>query len=188
MKKILIGALVGGILIFIWQTLSWTILDLHRPANQYTPKQDEIMKFLNTQFSEDGSYLMPNAPAGASGEVMEKVMKEIDGKPWAIVAYHTKKDIAMGMNIFRGLVIDIIIMGIFCWILSAFANPRFGNVFVASLLVGMIAFLNFPYTVHIWFDTFDLAASLTDALVGWGLAGIWLGWWYGRKQPRAVVS
>ena len=187
MKKILVGAIVGGLLIFIWQFLSWTILDLHRPANQYTPKQNEIMTFLNSQFSEDGSYFLPTYPPDASNEVMQQHMKEAAGKPWAVIAYHKDLKLGMGMNIFRGLLVDIILAGLLCWIISGFANPRFGNVFVASLLVGLIAFMNFPYTIHIWFETFDLNASLIDALVAWGLVGLWLGWWYGRKQPRAAV-
>jgi hypothetical protein len=187
MKKIVIGALVGGIIIFICQTLSWTILDLHRPANEYTAKQDEIMKFLQSQLTEDGSYYLPNYPANSSNEVMEQHMKDAIGKPWAVIAYHKEMKMNMGMNIFRGLIIDIIMVGLFCWILSRFANPRFSNVFISSLLVGLIVFLNVPYTIHIWYQTFDLGASLTDALVGWGLAGIWLGWWYGRT-PRVSVT
>jgi len=182
MKKIIIGALVGGILLFIWQTLSWTILDLHRPANQYTPKQDEVMAFLNSHFNEDASYFMPTYPPGSSNETMEQLMKTSEGKPWAVLAYHKEMKMSMGMNILRGLIVDILMVGVFCWIISGFANPRFGNVFMASLLVGLIAFMNFPYTVHIWFETFDLTASLVDALVGWGLAGLWLGWWYGKSK------
>lgn len=187
MKKIIIGAIVGGIIIFICQTLSWTILDLHRPANQYTEKQDAVMSFLNSQFSQDGSYLLPNTPPGTSGEVMEQHMKETAGKPWAVVAYHKQMDTNMGMNIFRGLIVDIFMVGLFCWILSRFANPSFSNVFTASLLTGLIVFLNVPYTTHIWFDTFDLGAYLIDAVVGWGLAGIWLGWWYGRTTRVSVT-
>jgi hypothetical protein len=187
MKKIIIGGIVGGIIIFICQTLSWTILDLHRPANQYTAKQNEIMNFLNSQLTEDGSYFMPSYPAGASNEVMEQHMKEAEGKSWAVVAYHKELKMNMGMNIFRGLIVDIIMVCLFCWILSRFANPGFSNVFIASLLTGLIVFINVPYTIHIWFETFDLGASLIDAVAGWGLAGIWLGWWYG-KTTKVIVT
>jgi hypothetical protein len=31
--KIPVASLVGGLIIFIWQFLSWTLLDLHRPRN-----------------------------------------------------------------------------------------------------------------------------------------------------------
>jgi hypothetical protein len=187
MKKIVIGAIVGGLIIFICQTLSWTILDLHRSANMYTAQQDEIMTFLNSKFSEDGSYFLPTYPAGSSNEVMEQYMRTAEGKPWAVIAYHKEMKMNMGMNIFRGLIIDIIMVGLFCWILSKFANPRFSNVFLSSLFVGLIAFLNFPYTVHIWYETFDISASLIDAIAGWGLAGLWLGWWYGHSTKVTVV-
>jgi hypothetical protein len=184
MKKIIIGALVGGLIMFICQTLVWTILDLHRPANEYTAKQDEIMNFLNSQFTEDGSYFMPNTPKGASSEVMEQQMKEAQGKPWAVVTYHREMNMNMGMNIARGLLVDIIMVGLFCWILSAFANPRFSNVFVASILTGLIVFINVPYTVHIWYETFDLNAYLVETVGGWALTGLWLGWWYGRRLQK----
>jgi hypothetical protein len=187
MKKIVIGAIVGGIIIFICQTLSWTILDLHRPANQYTANQEEIMTFLDGKITEDGSYFLPTYPEGSSNEVMEKHMKEAEGKSWAVIAYHKKLEMNMGMNIFRGLIVDILMMGLFCWILSRFGNPSFSNIFIASLLTGSIVFLNVPYTVHIWFETFDLGAYLIDSLVGWGLAGLWLGWWYSRTTKVNVT-
>ncbi len=42
MKKTIIGAIVGGIIIFAWQFLSWGPLNLHEAQQQYTPKQDTI--------------------------------------------------------------------------------------------------------------------------------------------------
>lgn len=185
MKKIIIGALVGGIIVFICQTLSWTILDLHRPANQYTAKQDEIMQYLSGQFSEDGSYFLPNYPPGSSNEVMEQYMQAAVGKPWAVVSYHKEMKANMGMNITRNLIVDILMVGLFCWILSTVGNPKFSTIFMISLLTGIIVFINVPYTGHIWYETFDINAYLIDALVAWGLTGLWLGWLYGRKARKA---
>ena len=78
MKKILIGGLVGGLLIFIWQTLSWTVLQLHQPAQQYHPKQDSIMAFLNTTIGKEGGYIMPTLPQGSTMDDMNKFGEKSD--------------------------------------------------------------------------------------------------------------
>jgi hypothetical protein len=181
MKKLVIGALVGGILIFIWQTLSWAMLNLHHANQEYTPKQDSVMAYLNTQFSEDGSYLLPRSPASASREEMEKQMDAAKGKPWAEIQYHKTMDVNMGSNIIRGLIIDIIMVAFACWILMKIPSPGFGTILTASLFIGIIVFINSPYTIHIWYPKRDIMVHLTDALVSWGLCGVWLGWWLNRK-------
>jgi predicted cobalt transporter CbtA len=48
MKKLIIGGLVGGILLFLWQTLSWTVLNLHAKEYQQAPAQDSVLNFLNS--------------------------------------------------------------------------------------------------------------------------------------------
>ena len=83
MKKILIGAIVGGIIIFAWQTLSWPVLNLHAKAAEYTPKQQEIMNYLNSQFNEDGQFMMPMHPPrcqfGRNGKADEGSRRETLG-------------------------------------------------------------------------------------------------------------
>jgi len=181
MKKLVIGSLVGGILIFIWQTLSWTMLNLHHANQEYTPKQDSILQYLNSQFSEDGSYFLPNYPPNTSREEMEKCMDANKGKPWVQIQYHKAMDINMTSNIVRGLIVDIIMVAFLCWILVRISPSSFGTVFIACLFTGVIVFINSPYTIHIWYPKADIMAHLTDALVSWGLCGIWLGWWLNRK-------
>jgi hypothetical protein len=183
MKKTIIGAIVGGIILFIWQFLSWTILNLHSAQQKYTPKQDSILAYLGTQFSEDGAYMMPTFAQGTPRDEQEKQMKATEGKPWAQISYH-KSMIGMNgmfMNMGRGLLVNIVIFLILCWLLTKINAPSFATVFIGTLGIGFISFMNGPYTNHIWYPTFDLMAHFVDTLVAWGAAGLWLGWWLRRK-------
>jgi len=180
--KIFIGALVGGIIIFIWQFLSWTALDLHQSAQQYTPKQDSILAYLNTQFDSSGGYFMPRTPKGASSDDMKKLEETTMGKPWVQIAYHKSYDASMVVNILKALVTDIVIVLLFCWVLAGFTVNSFGKTFLAALFTSLIIFLCSNYIVYIWYETFDLSAYLTDYLVSWGITGIWLGWWLNKKK------
>jgi hypothetical protein len=182
MKKLIIGALVGGIIIFVWQSLSFTVLDLHARAFQYTPKQQEIISYLGSQFAEEGQYLLPRPANEASSEEMEAHMKTAQGKPWAIVSYHKAMNMNMGLNMIRGLLVDIIAAGMLCWVLLKMNRPTFGTVLISSVFVGLIVFMTGIYTQHIWYETFDIMAHFLDAILAWGACGLWLGWWLNRDR------
>ncbi len=63
MKKWIVGSLVGAIIVFAWQFLSWDMLNLHAAEQKYSSAQDQIMTTLNSSNLEDGGmYLMPIAP------------------------------------------------------------------------------------------------------------------------------
>ena len=46
MNKQLVGTLVAGLILFLWQFVSWNVLQFHRAEMEYTPKQDQIMEAL----------------------------------------------------------------------------------------------------------------------------------------------
>ena len=81
MKKLVIGALVGGLLVFLWQTLSWTVLNLHAKEYQKAPGQDTIMSFLTNHFNETGQYYLPSVDANATAEEQQKVWKPCRANP-----------------------------------------------------------------------------------------------------------
>ena len=184
MKKTIIGAIVGGLIIFAWQFLSWGALNLHLSQQQYTAKQDTILSYLGTQFSEDGAYMLPTFAPGTSNDEMEKQMKSMEGKPWAQVVYHKSMPgmNKMFMNMGRSLLVDIIIVWLLCWVLFKIPAPTFGSIFMSTVATGLIVFFTMPYTMHIWFGSFDLMAFFTDTLITWVALGLWLGWWISRKQ------
>lgn len=179
--KIPVGSLVGGLIIFIWQFLSWTALNLHGPSQQYTPKQDSIMAYLNSQFDSSGGYMVPNLPDNATAEDRKKMEETSMGKPWAQIYYHSRYNASMGVNIIKALITDIITVLLFCWVVAGFTANSFGKTFLAALFTSLIVFLNANYIVYIWYETFDIKSYLIDYLISWGLTGLWLGWWLNRK-------
>lgn len=183
MKKYVVGALVGGFLLFMWQFLSFAAINLHEKSMQYTPQQDSVLQSLQKYLGDkNGGYFMPTVPSGTSGEEMEKVMKANVGKPWAIVHYHTSLKDNMVMNMTRGLTVNIVLVGLLIWVLSKMPRPNFSAVLLSSWAVGLISFINEPYTSFIWFESFDIWAYFTDAIVGYGLVGLWLGWWLPKQS------
>jgi len=182
MKKIFLGSLVGGIIIFIAQFLSWGALDLHRSAQQYTPKQNDILAYLSSQFDSSGGYLLPTTPKGTSMDEQNKSMENATGKPWAQIYYHKSLDSNMGVNMARNLITNILMVMLFCWIIAGYAANNFTKTFLAAIFTGLIIFLHGAYTQHIWYQSFDLGAHLADYLISWGLVGIWLGWFLNRRK------
>lgn len=181
MKKLFIGAIVGGILVFLWQTLSWTVLNLHAKEYQQAPAQDSVLNYLNSQFSETGQYYLPHAKEGATAKEMQEEQKNMQGKPWAVVSYHKSYDENMVNNIIRGLLVAIISVFFVCWILMKQTNSSFSSTFFSTILIGVVGYLFIPYSMNIWFQVPGALTNLEDILVAWGLCGLWLGWWLNRK-------
>jgi hypothetical protein len=187
MKQKLIASLVGGLIIFLWQFLSFAAVNLHEPAQGRTEKQEVIMNFLNSQGLSEGGYYMPMPAKGSSRDEWEANMKANEGKPWALLQYHSKLENTMGMNMVRGYLTDVVIVFLFCWLIGQMRNRSFRNILIAALITGGIVFLNSAYTGSIWYQFFDVWAHLADAVVSWGLVGVWLGWWMNRNV-REVPS
>jgi len=180
MKRIPVAALVGGIIIFIVQSLCWTVLNIHYKSQAYTPQQDSVMAFLNTQHLKSGQYFMPSAPPGTSMDDQNKLMNASMGKPWAVVAYHDALNTNMEMSMIRVFLVNIVIVWLLCWIITKITAPSFATIFLASLFTGIIVYLNSPYTYHIWYETPGQLGYIIDLGAEWGLTGLWLGWWLRR--------
>ncbi len=183
MKKLIIGSLVGAILLFGWQSLSWTMLGIHDKAFRYTPAQDSLLNTISSTLTTEGQYMLPTVPPKSSHQAMEELGKKMEGKPWAIVSYHKTYETDMVKQMLKGFLTIYICIFLCCIIIGGSSNKTFFNGFFTALSFGIVSFLFVWYIGHIWMGTngYVLKAELIDSLVGWGLVGLWLGWWYNRK-------
>ena len=177
MSKQIIATLVAALILFFWQFLSWGMLNLHGGEITYTPNQDKIIQALSENLTEAGQY---RVPAGATAEEYQAVMENNNGKPWATINYHPVQSTPFGMNLFRGMVIDLLAAFFLVWILMKFANLDFKDALLASLAVGAIGYMTIPYLNSIWFQT-NTMGYIAD-LAGWGIVGAWLGYYLPKKS------
>ncbi len=186
MKKLIIGSLVAAILMFGWQAASWMALNLHEKSYLYTPAQDSLMNALKGSLTEEGMYHLPGMPPGSTHEQAEAMAKNLEGKPWAIVTWHKSYNFDMTMPIIKGFMISLISCILLCFVIARFAVKNFWSILWTSLMMGFTCFLFVWYNGHVWFQTpwAVLNPELIDDLVSWGLAGLWLGWWYSRGERK----
>src|SRR4051794_82212 len=191
MKKALIGSFVGAIILFGWQALSWTTLHVHDKGVKYTPAQDALLQTISSTLKSEGTYYVPMADPSLSQEEKMKYQEQMNGKPWAIVTYHSTMNTDMVLPIVRGFLISFISVLLACLVLRRFdpAYKNFLSVFTSVLTFGAICFIYVWYNQHNWFQTgWDvLWGEMIDDLVSWGLCGLWLGWLYSRKNPKLTM-
>lgn len=178
MSKHLIGALVGGLILFIWQFLSWSMLDIHGNEMRYSAQQDEILEVLEKHLV-DGQYFLPNLPPTAAADEHQAFMENATGKPWAVVQYHSSMENNMAMSMIRCYVADFLAIFLLIWILLKIPDFSLVQIVVACVIVGLISFLTTSYLNSIWFETYSIGA-LIDAVVQWAVCGLWLGFWLRR--------
>ena len=92
MKKAIIGAFVGAILVFGWQSVAHTVMHHHDAGYKTVPNQDSVIAGFTSIFKEEGQYFVPMIDLKATSEEKEKWMKSMEGKPWAMVVYHSAKN------------------------------------------------------------------------------------------------
>lgn len=175
MKKQLIATLVAALIIFVWQFLSWSMLNVHGAEMSYTAKQDTILEFLS-QNLEEGQYFLPTVPPDLPRSEHQAAMEGAIGKPWATISYHEEMESSMALNLVRGLAADLVAAWLLVWVLLKFANLEMKNAVLASLAVGFIGYLTIPYLNSVWFEGSTIG-YLIDTIVQWGLVGVWLGWY-----------
>src|SRR5437870_2364404 len=58
-KRIILAAVVGGVVMFIWGALAWMVLPLHTPSIKEVPNEDAMRAVIRENVKEPGFYALP---------------------------------------------------------------------------------------------------------------------------------
>ncbi len=179
MKRIIIAALPGAAVYFVWQMLTWMLIPIHGPTVAALPDEDTIRDALVEQDIESGVYIVPS---GNDDEDMmdpesEFVKRHQAGPIFAIYFHKGGLEPMSGSVLGLGFLIDFLGAAIVASTLSCAVSgtcrsypQRVGfvtgfGVFLA--LMGHVAYYNWMH-----FDGFYTAMFVVDVVVGWFLVGL----------------
>lgn len=187
MKKIILGGLVGGVILFVWGILAWVVLPLHDASLRRIADEDTVITALRSSMAAEGVYVFPAMPeqsAGMTAQQREAAMASWTEKykrgPIGLIIYDPE-----GANPFMpsmmvvGFILDFLSALVAAWFLSrstAVVSSYTARVAFCGML-GLFASLVTHLTYWNWmsFPRDYTTAMVLDAVVGWVLAGLGIG-------------
>jgi hypothetical protein len=170
MKALIKGGLLGGLAMFIWGTISWTVLPWRRTSFRTFTDENAVAQILMANAPRRGVYVLPNPFRAGS--------LPVDG-PQAFVTFDERRPDSRGRPLGGGLLIHLLGAVCLTWLLVQAKLGYWGRVAsatAAGLFAGVVSDLpnwnwwNFPtgYTVVSVLDH-TLAGFLAGLVIAWTL-------------------
>ncbi len=179
--KVFISALVGGILLFIWQSLSWAVLNVHGDAMAFSAEgQEEILEAMSEHLETNIYYLSYADPEATPEEFSEQAT----GRPQALVNYVSEYQNNMGPLMVRGLVYSFFVALVVSLVLARSRNTGFiGRFFTVMGFALVLILFDTLGDMNWWYHPMNWVwPEVIDYLVMFALSGIWMAWWMGRGE------
>ncbi len=180
MTRIILSALAGAVVYFVWQMLTWMLIPIHGPTISALPNEVAVRDALVEQNIDSGVYIVP---FGNSDEDMmdpeSEFMKRHKAGPIFAIYYHKEGLEPMSMSVLGiGFLTDFlgatIAASLLCCAVGGCCcrtyQQRVG--FVTALgvflaLMGHVAYYNWMH-----FHPYYTAMFVVDVMIGWFLAGL----------------
>ena len=169
MFRTIIAAILGGIFVFVWGFISWTILKLHESSILTFSNETEVAEVIVKNTPNDGVYYLPNAQENAENGIKSGPVI------FASVRKGPDPDFVVWRPMLRS-VLATITAALVLGIMLHFAAPQLnyaGKVFFVTL-GGVFVALAGVYPNNIWweFSVPFTVINIVDAVVGWFFGGL----------------
>ena len=188
--RVLVAALMGGIVMFIWGAVAHMALGLGDVGMRQPVAEDTVLATLHPGLGEQaGVFVLPSVdPAKMHDKtVMDAYSTKAKASPYALVVYMPQGDDLSDMSgtLPRQWASDTLsalalafVMG-----LAAFSFMTRLSIALAAAVFAWLSTL-VPYWNWYRFPTNFTLAALIEQVIGWLLAGAVMAWWLGRGVQR----
>ncbi len=177
MKVLIKGALIGGLVAFIWMNFSWMVLPWHGMTLSTLPNEAPVAESLKNNVTESGLYILPWT-ADHTEEAMGAVNQKMEKGPYAYMVVHPagfKKN--MGKMMLFGLLFNVLIAFILTYLLTKTRGlsyiQKVGFVKMAAVAGALVIVV--PNLIWWQFPLAYTLVTIVDTAFTWGFAGLAIG-------------
>jgi hypothetical protein len=190
--RVLVAALIGGIVMFLWGAVAHMALGLGNPGIHQPVNEDVVLSTLHQGLgSEAGVYILPSIdPAKMHDKAtMEAYSAKSKVSPYAWVVYLPQgEDLSnMTQQLPRQWASDTLASLALAFVmgLAAFSFVKRLGIAIAAALFAWLSTV-VPYWNWYRFPNELTVAALVEQVVGWLLAGAVMAWWLGRRKRSTL--
>lgn len=189
MKKILVPGVLGGLVIFVWTFISWTVLPWHNSVINEIPNGEAMAQAMKSEGMTSAVYHFPGMPEN-DDEAYQKAWAErfLKGPNINFMVYSTKGSDMMDPVLFlRSLILNILAALLASYLLLQAMGSTSGLLQRALFVTALGAFVAITYPMAEWnwwnFPTDFTLVAVADTVITWFLAGLVIAW---RLKPETA--
>jgi len=179
MTRTIVTIIIGTLLLFIWNAISWMALPFHSQSLNTIPDGALQNETLQQSMPESGVYHYPGLPEDNSPETIAKIENQLSKGPRiTLMVYKNEPTKLFDPSTFvYSLFINLLTTVIAFLLVSRIQTKSFMSILGASILIGLVSVLVSDVAQMNWFMfTLDYTiANAIDKLVAFALLGLLFG-------------
>lgn len=174
-KKFIIASLLGGLVVFMWNSISWTLLPFHAATLKTIPEQSLNREPMRESMPEAGIYHYPGYPKDDSQAALDAVNAKGEAGPLITLMVYkpsgTEEISAQRLAVF--FLITVLSAGLATFLLAKVSVKKYLQRVMFVTLLGV--FVSLTYLIDWYWFNFPadfIMLTIIDAVVAWFLAGL----------------
>ena len=176
MKRTVITVIVGTLILFIWNAVSWMALPFHAQSMQTIPEAAINTDDLKAQMTEDGVYHYPGLPENESEAAYQEIEEKLAAGPRITLMVYKSGSTSFfdPMNFVWNLIFNLITVILLMGIVKRLGNHSTRNILWTTIATGLvISFMSDLPTMNWFMYPLDYTmANILDYLVMMTLLGL----------------
>ncbi|MBL0163031.1 MAG: hypothetical protein IPP82_05140 [Xanthomonadales bacterium] len=187
--RIIIAALFGAVILFVWGMAAHTILPIGEMGVQAPANEEVVLDAVKSGTPTPGIYMLPYAsPAQWNDESFMKSYAEkakVQPFVYMVVSPPIGDPMQMTPQLIKQFGCNFLGSLIVAWLLAA-TSWGFAARVLGAAGMGLFVWAGSVVPMAVWyrFPTDFMIGGLIEHVVGWLLGGILIAWWLGRTKPR----
>lgn len=179
-RKTIITLVLGTLLLFLWNAVSWMVLPFHSQTLNNMPEGVVDLEKISESDMESGIYHYPGFPADNSQEAMGELAKQLEMGPRVPFMVYRSEPTKLfdPIQFLWSLIINLLTVVLAYYLIKGLAIKTKKSILVYSLLIGLVIALVADISLLNWyFYPLDYTLiNVLDRLISFGLIGLLFGY------------